>query len=135
MSEDILDYWVRLIKTIFPGNAWITSRFVNDDCSIRIDWKLDNDPDGPNRRSKTIEIIIKEGAVEDYLDKNRKDRELSDVMMRKFICERYRLSIPDNELPASQYASTRKWLISKDVLNGNPPLDTPVGDPVTSAYQ
>ena len=32
MAEDILDYWTRLIKTIFPENAWITSRFFKNDC-------------------------------------------------------------------------------------------------------
>jgi hypothetical protein len=122
MAEDLLDYWVRLIKTIFPANAWINSRFSNNDHLIQIDWKLQNDSENQIKRSKKIEIIIKEGAIEDYLNKNKKDRELSDLMLKEFICKRYDLFISDNDVHTSQYASTEKWLISKDVLTCKPSL-------------
>jgi hypothetical protein len=122
MAEDLLDYWVRLIKTIFPANAWINSRFSNNDHLIQIDWKLQNDSENQIKRSKKIEIIIKEGAIEDYLNKNKKDRELSDLMLKEFICKRYDHFISDNDVHTSQYASTEKWLISKDVLTCKPSL-------------
>jgi len=124
MTEDILDYWVRLIKTIFPENAWISSRFVNDNCLIQIDWKLENDPKNPNKRSKKIEIIIKKGAIEDYLDKNKSDRELSDILLKELICERYNHFISEHDINDNQFASMSKWLISKGVLNGKPSFDT-----------
>ena len=131
MAEDLLDYWVRLIKIIFPANAWINSRFSNNDHLVQIDWKLQNDLENPNKRSKKIEIIFKEGAIEDYLDKNKKDRELSDIMLKEFIRERYNHFISDNDIHTNQYASTEKWLISRDVLNGKPSFR----DPVKSVYQ
>ena len=131
MAEDLLDYWVRLIKAIFPANAWINTRFSNNDHLIQIDWKLQNDLENPNKRSKKIEIIFKEGAIEDYLDKNKKDRELSDIMLKEFIRERYNHFISDNDIHTNQYASTEKWLISRDVLNGKPSFR----DPVKSVYQ
>jgi len=135
MAEDLLDYWVRLIKAIFPANAWINSRFSNNDHLIQIDWKLQNDLENPNKRSKKIEIIFKEGAIEDYLDKNKKDRELSDIMLKEFIRERYNHFISDNDIHTNQYASTEKWLISRDVLNGKLSFDIPLRDPVKSVYQ
>jgi hypothetical protein len=134
MAEDLLDYWVRLIKTIFPANAWINSHFSNNDHLIQIDWKLQNDSENPTKRSKKIEIIIKEGAIEDYLDKNKKNRELSDIMLKEFICERYNHFISDSDIHANQYASTEKWLISRDILNGKPSFDTPPRDQVKSVY-
>ena len=134
MAEDLLDYWVRLIKTIYPANAWINSRFSNNDHLIQIDWKLQNDLENPNKRSKKIEIIFKEGAIEDYLDKNKKDRELSDIMLKEFIRERYNHFISDNDIHTNQYASTEKWLISRDVLNGKLSFDIPLRDPVKSVY-
>ena len=134
MAEDLLDYWVRLIRTIFPANAWINSRFSNNDHLIQIDWKLQNDSENPTKRSKKIEIIIKEGAIEDYLDKNKKDRELSDIMLKEFICERYNNYISDNDIHINQYASTKTWLISRDVLNCKPSFDTPLRDQVKSVY-
>jgi hypothetical protein len=135
MAEDLLDYWVRLIKTIFPANAWINSRFSNNDHLIQIDWKLQNDSENPTKRSKKIEIIIKAGAIEDYLDKNKKDRELSDIMLKEFICERYNHFISDNDIRTNQYASTETWSISRDVLNCKPAFDTPLRDQVKSVYQ
>jgi len=120
MAEDLLDYWLGLIKTIFPENAWITSCFSNNDHLIQIDWKLLNDPGQPNKRSKKIEIIIKEGAIDDYLDKNKQGRELADVMLKEFISRRYDHFVSDDDGHASPYASSQRWLISRDVFNCKP---------------
>jgi len=120
MTEDILDYWTRLIKTIFPENAWITSRFFKNDCLIDIDWKLEDDPENPNKRSKKIEIIIKAATLENYLDKDKKERELSDSMLKEFISEQYKHFSSDYEISTSQYVPKEKWLITRDVLNCNP---------------
>ncbi|MBN1665369.1 MAG: hypothetical protein JW943_17370 [Deltaproteobacteria bacterium] len=118
MAEDLLDYWVRLIKTVFPENAWITSSFSNEDHLIQIDWKLGNDPRQPDKRSKKIEIVIKEGAIDDYLDKNKQGRESADIMLKEFIRKRYDHFIYDDDGHASPYASAQRWLINKDVFNG-----------------
>ena len=135
MAEDLLDYWVRLIKTIFPANAWINSRFSNNDYLIQIDWKLQNDSENPTKRSNKIEIIIKEGVINDYLNKNKIDRDLSDIILKEFICEPYNHSISDNAIDTNQHASTKAWLISRDVINCKPPFDTPLRDQVGAVYQ
>ena len=72
-----------------------------------------------------FEIIIKDDAIEDYLDKNKKDRELSDILLKEFICERYNHFISDNDISTNQHVSKEKWLISKQVLNCKPSFDTP----------
>ncbi len=120
MAEDLLDYWVRLIKTIFPATARINSRFSNDDHLIQIDWKLQDDWENPARSLKKIEIIIRARTIEDYLDKDEKGRESSDNMMKEFIRERYKNFMFDTDIHTNQYASTAKWLISSDVLNCKP---------------
>jgi hypothetical protein len=134
MAEDLLDYWVKLITTVFPENAWISSRYFNEDCLIQIDWKLGNDPKNPNKRSQKIEIIIKESVIDNYLDKSKTDRELSDTILKDFICERYHDFISDHDIQASQYASTKKWLISRDMLNYKS-SEAPLSDYVKSGYQ
>ena len=135
MAEDLLDYWVRLIKTIFPANAWINSHFSNNDHLIQIDWKLQNDSENPTKRSKKIEIIIKEDTIENYLDKNKKDRELSDIMLKEFIYERYNHFSSNNDICTTQYVPKEKWLISRDVLHCKPSFDTPLRGQVKSVYQ
>jgi hypothetical protein len=117
MTEDLLDYWVRLIKPLFPMNAWIVSRLSDDDYLIQVDWNLENEPRRPNKRSKKIQITISSEAIEDYLDKNKKDREVSDVAMKKLILERYNNVNPDRNANGNQSGSVEKWLISTDELN------------------
>ena len=117
MAEDLLDYWVRLIKPIFPTNAWIASRLSDGDHLIQIDWRLENDPHQPNKRSRKIQIIIQEEAIDYYLDKNKAERELSDIKMKKWISERYNHFNPDHDAHTSRYVSTDKWRISRDVLS------------------
>jgi hypothetical protein len=117
MTEDLLDYWVRLIKPFFPTNAWIVTRYSGDDHIIEIDWKLDDDPGQPNRRSRKIQITISDGAIEDYLDKNKKERELFETSLKKLIHERYNHSAPDEQVHRGSSASADKLLIERNTLN------------------
>ena len=117
MTEDLMDYWVRLIKPIFPTNAWIVSQFSDNDHIIQIDWNLDKNTKRSNKRSKKIQIIIKEDAIDQYLDKNKQDRELYGDTLKQFIGERYNHFNPDNDALTNRSVRTERWLVSKDILN------------------
>jgi hypothetical protein len=117
MTEDLLDYWLRIIKPLFPTNAWMNSRLSGSDYLIQIDWKLENDPHRQNKRSKKIEIIIKEAAIDDYLNKNKDERALSNIKMKQWIRERYNNFNIDQDDYVSNSASPDKWRISRDVLS------------------
>ncbi len=117
MTEDLLDYWLRLITPIFPTNAWIVSNVSGGNHSIQIDWKLENDPHQPNKRSRKIQITISEKAIDHYLDMNKTDRELSDTNLKKTILERYSHFNPDHDAQTSKSVATERWSISRDMLN------------------
>jgi hypothetical protein len=117
MTEDLMDYWVRLIKPIFPTNAWIVSQFSDNDHIIQIDWNIDNNTKRSNKRSKKIQIVIKEDAIDQYLGKNKQDRELYGDALKLFIGERYNHFNPDNDALTNRSVRTEKWLVSKDILN------------------
>ncbi len=117
MTEDLLDYWLRIITPLFPANAWIASRFSDGDYEIQIDWRLENDLRQSNKRSRKILLIILEEAIDDYLNKNKAERELSDIKMGKWISERYNHFNADQGAQPSRYVSADKWSISKDVLS------------------
>jgi hypothetical protein len=117
MTEDLLDYWLRIIKPLFPTNAWFAARLSDGDHLIQIDWKLENNPQQPDKRSRKIQIIIKEEAIDDYLSKNKDDRALLDIKMKQWISERYNHFNPDHDAPTSNSISTDKWRISRDVLS------------------
>ncbi len=116
VAEDLLDQWVRLITPIFPPNAWIVSQFSHDDYIIQIDWKLGDDPKRTDKRSKKIQIIIKEKIIDDYLDKNKEDRELYNILLKQIICERYSAFDADNDALTGMSTRTETWLISKKFI-------------------
>ena len=117
MTEDLLDYWLRIIRPLFPTNAWIASSLSEGDHLIQIDWRLENDPHQPGKRSRKIQIIIKEEAIDDYLDNNKAERELSDIKMIKWISDQYNHFSPGHDANSSRTISTDKWRISRDVLS------------------
>ena len=117
MTEDLLDYWLRIIKPLLPTNAWVASRLSNGNYIINIDWKLEGDPHQPNRRSRKIEIIIKEEVIDDYLKKNKDERASFDIIMKQWISKRYNNFILDNDANTSSYSPPDKWRISRDVLS------------------
>lgn len=117
MTEDLLDYWLRIITPLFPANAWIVSRLSHGNYEIQIDWRLENKQHHPHKRSRKILIVIREDAIDDYLNKNKAERELSDIKMGKWISERYTHFDADHDAKSSKYVSADKWSISKDVLS------------------
>jgi hypothetical protein len=117
MNEDLLDYWLRIIKPLLPMNAWVDSRLSKGDYLIQIDWKLENGPYQQNKRSRKIEIIINEEAIDDYLNKNKNERALSDVKMKQWIAERYNNFNLNQDANTSNSTFPDRWRISKIVLN------------------
>jgi hypothetical protein len=117
MAEDLLDFWVRLITPIFPENAWIVSSYYKDSHIILIDWKTRNDPKRPGKRSRKIQVTIKEDAIDDYLNKNKPEREIYSIALKRLIGEWYNHFNPDNDSLTTRSVPTEKWLISRKVLN------------------
>jgi hypothetical protein len=117
MNEDLLDYWLRIIKPLLPMNAWVDSRLSGGGYLIKIDWKLENDPQKHNRRSRKIEIIIKEKVIDDYLNKNKSERELSDTKMKQWISEQYSNFRLDQDPDESESKIPYRWRISSDLLS------------------
>ncbi len=117
MNEDLLDYWIRIIKPLLPANAWVASRLSGGDYIILIDWKLVSDPCQPGKRSRKIEIMIKEDVIDDYLDKNKDERTLSDLKMKQWISEQYQHFTAYQDANPVYLISPEKWRVSKDVLS------------------
>lgn len=117
MTEDLLDYWLRIIKPLFPTNAWVASSLSRGGYFIQIDWKLEKNPHRRNKRSKKIEIIIKEEVIDDYLNKNIEERALSDIKMKQWISERYNNFILNQDADTYNSASTDRWRISRGLLS------------------
>jgi hypothetical protein len=114
MAEDLLDHWVKMIRPIFPTNAWIISELSKEDYIIQIDWNIDNDAKRGNKRSRKIKIVIKEDAINDYLGKNIQDRESYNITLIQWMNERYAQFYEYNTPDTYQSLAVEKWLVTKD---------------------
>ncbi|MBN1381724.1 MAG: hypothetical protein JXA41_08620 [Deltaproteobacteria bacterium] len=117
MAEDLLDHWTNLIKPIFPSNAWIVSEYSKNNHLILIDWKLEKDTQEINKRSRKIQIIIREDVIDDYLDKNKHDRQLLNTVLKQSVLEQFNQFIPDDDYSTNRAAPTETWLFSKEVVD------------------
>jgi len=116
MAEDLLDYWLRIVRPLFPANAWIVGQISKGDHVIQIDWRLECDPHLPQKRSRKIEITIQEEAIDGYLSKTKAEKTISDINMKNWISERYMEFDPEHDAKSYRAVSTDRWRIPKDVL-------------------
>ena len=116
MNEDLLDYLVRIMRPLFPMNACIVSGISGGDYIVQIDWKLENNLNHQNKRSRKIKIKISEKAIQDYLD-HKKEQELYDSRLKNLIYQWYNVFNPNHDVDTSRLIPSENWLISRDLLN------------------
>lgn len=111
MAEDLLDHWVNLIRSIFPAHAWMAADDTRNNHVIQIDWRLDDESKNDQKRSRKIQIIIKQDAIDDYLDKKPSERDVFNMILKEDIRERF------DKFDAA-YGSNRVeiWSFSKDIM-------------------
>lgn len=117
MAEDLLDYWIRIFRPLFPVNAWMVGRISGEDHVIQIDWRLESDPRLPRKRSRKIEIIIPAEAIGCYLDKTKAEQASAEARMKNWISEHYVNFDPEHDARSSRAVYAEKWRFSAAVLS------------------
>lgn len=110
MIMDEISKWAELIKPIFPKEAEITV-IDHEDPEIRVVWKLLNDPNRPNKRSKLLRIIIPREAITDC-----HDFEAAGTKFEKIIKQKYLTFNPDHNMSIYD-TPTEEWIISTFDIN------------------
>lgn len=111
MERAFVNGWIELIRPLFPPGAKIDSDEGND-VVLRIDWKLGNDPERPNKRSRLIRVVISEEAIEDCKDFNRAGKRF-----QKVIEERLSSFNAEHDKPRYAGSPVEEWMISTFDIN------------------
>ena len=111
MKNEFIYEWVKLIRHLFPPDASIEIDEA-DDVVLRIDWKLGNDPERPNKRSRLIRVIISIEAIEDC-----RDYKLSGDKFYEIIKGRIAFFNPDHDQPRWTRVPIEDWVISTADIN------------------
>ena len=106
MTEPIVNEWIELIRPLFPKNARIEIDAGND-VVLRIDWKLESDPNRPNKRSRLIRVIIPEEAIDDCTDFKAAGSKFT-----KIIKDKLSVFDPDHDTPRYGSSPVEEWVVS-----------------------
>jgi hypothetical protein len=106
MTEAFLDEWIRLIRPLFPKSARIEMDGGRD-VALRIDWKLGNDPNRPNKRSRLIRMVIPEKAIRDCAD-----FKTAGSRIKKIIQDKLSVFNPDHNTHRCGKRPTEEWVVS-----------------------
>jgi hypothetical protein len=108
MWENLEARLMDIVKPIFPNNAEIRRRPSSDGLELRVVWKLTNDANRPNKRSRRIILVVSEEALEDYNDGNH---DVKEKRIMKVITERLKGFNPNHNTPYGQPEPEELWAL------------------------
>ena len=117
MNKTLHKHWLGRITPLFPAGTKFTSFDNLDDFKAKAYWKLNNDPNRPNKSSRIVIVEITEKAIEDYQSKSATRQEEDDTKITAQIEEFLSEFDPNHDSFPGEPTPEVKLLISGAVLN------------------
>lgn len=117
MDKKLQDNWNSMLRVFFPEDAEFNTVEHPDRYEATVSWRINTDPERPNKRSQTIRIVVSEEAVDDYKNKSDKVRARDDNKLKQFIVDNLKKFDPDHDTPKEMPCPVVKWVAGSDVLN------------------
>ena len=117
MDQHQRDEWLDLVRFAFGPGKEVNVTPSADDFVVHVSWALP-DTNRPNKRSKTIRLVISREAVYEYFgkeDESRREQDRQKVVT--WIRNKLESFDPDHGAPHGQISPEVKWTIRSDVLN------------------
>jgi len=112
MTKPFINEWIELVRPLFPKDAIIEVGPGKNDATLRIDWKLGNDPARPNKRSRIIKVIVSKEAMDDC-----RDSKTAGLKFRKVIENKLSTFNPDHNTPMHGITPIEEWIVSTFDIN------------------
>jgi hypothetical protein len=116
MSTPILEHWKKLIKPLFPRQAFIRA-LAKGDFILAIDWLMECPEDPPSKRSRLIKIMIKREAADKYDKHSATEQKKIDDRFLEVIKENLKTYEPKHKIPRGGIAPQVEWVIDTSKLN------------------
>jgi len=97
MDKQLHTHWFNLVSPLFPHNATLTSESTIDDFLVSASWLLNNDPNHPNKRSRTVVIEVPKDTINDYANKSVERKIEDDKKLCKQVKEFIHLLNPNHD--------------------------------------
>lgn len=115
MSAPILDHWKKLIKPLFPRQAFIRG-LAKGDLILAIDWLMECPEDPPSKRSRLIKIMIKREAADKYEKQPAADQKKTDDRFLEVVKEKLKTYEPKHKIPRGGIAPQVEWVVDESTL-------------------
>ena len=114
----IQDQIIQAIAAVMPPNAEVRPVQGVDALHIGVSWRLNDDPERPNKMSKTIAICVSHEAVEDFAAASAANQNGATQRVRAFLAQRLAQFDPRHNTPKHAVPPVEKWVISSATLVG-----------------
>jgi hypothetical protein len=106
-----------IVKPLFPDHAEIHREpGRQSELSFWITWKLNNDPDRPNKHSRPIRLIFSQEALEDYLCLSDQRQSAATKRIIQFVTRRLSQFNPEHDVPRYQSVPPEEWVIAPEAI-------------------
>ena len=113
-EDDIL----KVIRTAMPAGAEIQVIPGVGSLNVMVSWKLNDDPERPNKMSKTIAICVSHEAVQDYASASSADQADAHHRLSSFLLKNIANFDPTHNAQKDEIPPVEKWVITSDVIVG-----------------
>lgn len=112
------DQVIQAIRTAMPAAAEIRVVSGVGSLNVGVSWKLDDDPERPNRMSKTIAICVSHEAAQDFVSASVANRAGTYQRVLVFLTQKLAQFDPTNNAPRYEIPPVEQWVVGSDVLVG-----------------
>jgi len=116
MDQHQRDEWRELVISAFSSDADVNVNPYTDDFEAEASWPIPT-AECPNKRSKTVNLVISQEAVRDWLEKDESRRERDKQKVEKWIRNKLESFDDGYEVPRDHPPPQVDWIIGTEVLN------------------
>ena len=109
---------IEIIKHRMPDGARVVEASSFDAFVVNVSWKLDDDPERPNKPSRTLSIRVSHEAMEDFASATELKRAEALRRISDFIAKKMATFDPKHDVPKYQPPPVETWVVSTHVLFG-----------------
>lgn len=112
------DQILQTIKAAMPPNAKIQVVPGIEAFNVCVSWKLNDDPNRPNKMSKTISICVSHEAAQDFASASAVDQGYTFHRVMAFLTAKLATFDPKHNAPKHEAPPVEQWVISSEVVLG-----------------
>lgn len=116
MSFD--DQMIQAITNAMPTGAEIRVVPGVGAINVGVSWKLNDDPERPNKMSKTISICVSHEAAQDFASASTADKNEAYERVATFLSAKLAAFNPQHNAPKHEAPPVEQWVINTDVVLG-----------------